>query len=95
MVCKNYTRAYLHALARKEQLGGQLLTYHNIAYQMRLMKDVRNSILDGSFPHFVQNFMQLQYPDGKYDGWVVDSLASVGIHLKTPLKKDETDKMDE
>eukprot|EP01122_Echinamoeba_exundans_P012509 TRINITY_DN5241_c0_g2_i1.p1 TRINITY_DN5241_c0_g2~~TRINITY_DN5241_c0_g2_i1.p1 ORF type:complete len:417 (-),score=53.96 TRINITY_DN5241_c0_g2_i1:3-1217(-) len=95
MVCKNYTRAYLHALARKEQLGGQLLTYHNIAYQMRLMKDLRNAILDGSFPHFVQNFMQLQYPDGKYDGWVVDALASVGIHLKPPTKKDETDKMDE
>lgn len=95
MVCKNYTRSYLHALARKEQLGGQLLTYHNIAYQMRLMKDLRAAIIDGSFPNFVQRFMELQYPDGKYDGWVIDALASVGIRLRPPTKPDDEDKMDE
>lgn len=35
MVCKKYTRAYLHTVAAKEEVGGQLLSYHNIAYQMR------------------------------------------------------------
>jgi queuine tRNA-ribosyltransferase len=34
-VCKKYTRAYLHTVAAKEEVGGQLLSYHNIAYQMR------------------------------------------------------------
>jgi queuine tRNA-ribosyltransferase len=60
MVCQNYTRAYLHQLAGRDQIGGQLLTYHNIAYQMRLMRDMRNAIIDGSFPLFVRNFMKLQ-----------------------------------
>jgi tRNA-guanine family transglycosylase len=34
-VCQKYTRAYLHTVAAKEEVGGQLLSYHNIAYQMR------------------------------------------------------------
>ena len=35
VVCQKYTRAYLHTVAAKEEVGGQLLSYHNIAYQMR------------------------------------------------------------
>ena len=33
--CKNYTRAYIHALvAAKETVGCHLVTIHNIAYQV-------------------------------------------------------------
>jgi queuine tRNA-ribosyltransferase len=75
LVCKNYTRAYLHQLAGKEQIGGQLLTYHNIAYQMRLMRDLRISIIDGSFPQFVRRFMKLQVRVGFFPS-LADALLS-------------------
>lgn len=80
-VCKNYTRSYLHHLIKESTTCGQLLSYHNIAYQMRLMKDIRNTILDGSYPEFVRNFMLQQFPSREYPTWVVDSLNSVGIKL--------------
>lgn len=83
-VCKQYTRAYLHLLAKSEQLSSQLLTFHNLAYQKRLMDDMRSAIIDGSFPSFVIQFMLLQFPDRDYPQWVIDSLASVNINLLTP-----------
>lgn len=84
--CKNYTRSYLHLVAGKET-GAQLITIHNIAYQLRLMTDVRNSIIDGSFPNFVVNFMIEQFPDKNFPGWVRDALLDAGIPLpETPEK---------
>ena len=79
--CKNYTRAYLHLVGAKETIGAQLLTIHNIAYQMRLMGDIRQSILDGSFPQFVQKFMLSQFPQRNYPGWAVDALLDASIEL--------------
>lgn len=85
-VCKNkqYTRAYLHLLSKSDQLIGQLLTIHNLAYQKRLMDDMRAAILDQTFPDFVINFMEGQFPNHDYPEWVKDALSSVGIFLKTP-----------
>lgn len=54
MVCQKYTRAYLHSIANREHLSSQLITYHNIAYQMDLMKNIRNGILEDRYPQFVQ-----------------------------------------
>lgn len=48
-VCTKYSRAFFYTLTKTDdQLLGQLLSQHNIAYQMRLMKDARNAIIDGS-----------------------------------------------
>jgi queuine tRNA-ribosyltransferase len=77
MTCLNYTRAYIHALG-KEQLAGQLLTYHNIRYQMRLMQSIRSAITENRFPTFVQEFMQKQYPKGDYPNWVKEALQAAG-----------------
>lgn len=79
-VCKQYTRAYVHQ-ALKDQVGCQLLTYHNIAYQMRLMGQIRASIVDQTLPQFVRKFMLDQYPAKDYPGWAVDALAAVHIAL--------------
>jgi tRNA-guanine family transglycosylase len=78
MVCKQYTRAYLHTLAGKEALGSQLLTYHNIAYQMNLMRSIRKSIMEGKFPEFVVDFMKKLHPNGNYPKWAVDALNAAG-----------------
>ncbi|OAE24895.1 hypothetical protein AXG93_2931s1380 [Marchantia polymorpha subsp. ruderalis] len=60
MVCKKYTRSYLHTIVTKEALGSQLVSYHNIAYMMKLSQDLHTSILEGRFPRFVQDFLQKQ-----------------------------------
>lgn len=80
--CKNYSRAYIHALLTAEStVGPQLLTLHNIAYLTTLMKRARQSILDGCFPQFVQQFMLQLHPDRTYPKWARDALQQVGIEL--------------
>lgn len=40
--CRDYTRAYLHVLFKENNpLAPQLLSIHNIAYMMRLMRTMR------------------------------------------------------
>jgi len=49
-VCRQYSAAYLRHLYRtKETLGGILATYHNLAFYKNLMRQIRESILDGTF----------------------------------------------
>jgi len=78
--CKNYNRSFIHQQFNL-QLGGQLITIHNIAYQLNLMKRVRQSIIEGTFENFVQSFMLKQFPEKNYPTWVEDALNSVNIKL--------------
>jgi queuine tRNA-ribosyltransferase len=49
-VCKKYSRAYIHHLFRaKELLGIRLVSLHNVAFLLHLMREIRQSIIDGSF----------------------------------------------
>ena len=51
--CQQFSRAYLHHLfAADEMLGPTLLSLHNIAYYLRLMKGARQAILEGRFESF-------------------------------------------
>lgn len=77
-----YTRSYIHSLVNKEPTGCNLISYHNIAYQMNLMKDIRKAIKEGYFPKFVQNFMDEHYPKKDYPKWAVNALDSAGIKLQ-------------
>ena len=52
-----------------------------VPLQLRLMKSLRQSIMEDRFPEFVRNFMRDTYPDGEYPEWAVDALASVNIEL--------------
>ncbi|HMO57795.1 MAG TPA: tRNA guanosine(34) transglycosylase Tgt [Roseiflexaceae bacterium] len=48
--CRRYSRAYIHHLFRsRELLGIRLVSLHNIAFLHRLMREVRTSILQGTF----------------------------------------------
>lgn len=48
--CTHFTRAYLRHLVRaKEILGTVLLTIHNVHFLVTLMREIRNSILNGTF----------------------------------------------
>ena len=51
--CVRHSRAYLHHLFKcAEMLGPMLLTWHNLAYYQRLMRDLRAAIVAGRLQHF-------------------------------------------
>lgn len=54
---KNYTRAYLHTIVQKEAVACHLLTIHNIAYQLTLMRRVRESIMEDRYSQFFFLFL--------------------------------------
>ncbi|XP_067144463.1 queuine tRNA-ribosyltransferase catalytic subunit 1 [Centruroides vittatus] len=79
--CAHYTRAYLHSIVTRETVACHLLSVHNVAFQMNLMRSIRESIKENKFPEFVKEFMQKVYFDRRYPKWVYDALLSVNIHL--------------
>ncbi|XP_067001885.1 queuine tRNA-ribosyltransferase catalytic subunit [Anabrus simplex] len=79
--CKHYTRAYLHSIVTNETVACHLLTVHNVAFQMQLMKSIRESIKVQKFPEFVRSFMLGMFPDKNYPQWIVDALNAVNIKL--------------
>ncbi|THU52642.1 hypothetical protein C4D60_Mb10t06090 [Musa balbisiana] len=83
MVCRNYTRAYLHCIVTKDPMGSQLVSYHNLSYMMRLSKDLHTSIVEGRFPEFVQGFLRVQFPKGDIPEWVCNAMEVAGIDMST------------
>ncbi len=60
--CQNYTSAYLHHLFQSgELLSKTLATIHNERFIVRLVDDIRGSIVDGSFHDFKQEFLANYY----------------------------------
>ncbi|MBD3263601.1 MAG: tRNA guanosine(34) transglycosylase Tgt [Candidatus Omnitrophica bacterium] len=56
-VCRNFSRAYIrHLINVKEMLGVQLLTYHNIFWYNNFLSRIRESISQGNFKEFKENF---------------------------------------
>lgn len=57
--CKNYTKAYLrHLINTGEMLGGMLLSMHNTAFLLRLMRNLRKAIIGGYTMDFVKEFYE-------------------------------------
>ena len=51
--CRQFSRAYLrHLFLTKEMLGPILLSWHNIAFYQKLMRDLRSAILRGEAARF-------------------------------------------
>lgn len=60
--CQNYTCAYLHHLFRAgELLSNTLATIHNERFIVRLVDDIRASIVDGTFHEFKRSFLADYY----------------------------------
>jgi len=51
--------------------------------QLRLMREMRESIVAGRFPEFVRSFFDRMFPSRNYPRWAVDALNSVNIMLST------------
>jgi len=57
--CKNHTRAYIaHLFHGKEMLAGTLASIHNLYFLNKLVADMRQAILDGTFFEFKKEFLK-------------------------------------
>ncbi len=57
--CRNYSKAYLrHLINVGEMLGGMLLSLHNITFLIKLMEDMRESIIGGYYDDFCKEFYE-------------------------------------
>lgn len=55
--CRNFSRAYLHHLQKvNEILGARLNTIHNLHYYLNLMKEIRESLDEGRFTQWREQF---------------------------------------
>ena len=78
--CRTHSRAYVHSVI-KETSACHLLTVHNVAFQLGLMRRVRTAIRAGTFPDFVRGFLRDNYPEGNYPSWAVSALKAVNVEL--------------
>lgn len=57
--CQNYTKAYLcHLFHAKEMLAGTLASVHNLHFIVTLVDTMRQSIYDGTFFKFKEDFLR-------------------------------------
>eukprot|EP00977_Amphora_coffeiformis_P030360 scaffold46492_cov168-Amphora_coffeaeformis.AAC.1 len=81
------SKARLQALLKANNpIAAELITQHNIAYMMNLVRSMRQAILENRFPDYVRKFVGDQFPakDGGGEdtpAWVVDALNAAGISL--------------
>lgn len=56
-VCNRYNRSYIrHLFNVGEYLAGQLITYHNIHFYLRMVEDARNAIFEDRFDEYYKEF---------------------------------------
>jgi queuine tRNA-ribosyltransferase len=61
--CRNFTRAYIrHLFKAEELLAYRLVSIHNLYFLLQFMRDMRQSIFDGTFSEFRREFWQ-RYQD--------------------------------
>ncbi|KAJ0026338.1 hypothetical protein Pint_08386 [Pistacia integerrima] len=99
MVCKNYTRAYIHCLVTKDAMGSQLLSYHNLYYMMQFSRNLHSSIIEGRFPdeqtYLIAEAVALVFglnvkmvwwgwfPKGDVPEWVCNAMEVAGIDISS------------
>ncbi|MDR1852525.1 MAG: tRNA guanosine(34) transglycosylase Tgt [Propionibacteriaceae bacterium] len=67
--CTHYTKAYLHHLFKaKELLAYTLATIHNERFILRMVDNIRASILEGNYQEFKEDFL------GRYYGKPVEGI---------------------
>ncbi|KAM0323448.1 hypothetical protein ACHAQA_008727 [Verticillium albo-atrum] len=77
------TRAFINHNTAKETVAAHLLTIHNVWYQLELMRNARQAIIEDRYPEFVRQFFGnlYGYDKTKYPEWAVGALRGVGVDL--------------
>ncbi len=61
--CRHFSRAYLrHLFVAEELLGYRLATIHNLHFTLTLVRNIRRSILDGTFQDLKAAFLARYHP---------------------------------
>lgn len=82
LACTKYTRSYIHLLTTKDTVGCHLISLHNVAFQLRLMGEIRAAIEKDEFPQWIHQFFAGYFKEkAKYPEWAVNALRSVGVDL--------------
>lgn len=82
--CRRFSRAYLrHLFKAQEILGLRLATIHNLRFILRLMGEIRQSILDGTFTAFQKQFLS-QYRVIPYRAREAQRQRRIANQLKQP-----------
>ena len=64
MVCRRYTRAFLHPLAgRGLPFASNLITYHNVAFMQRLAAQIRDAIREQRMGEYTREAVRRHYPE--------------------------------
>ena len=82
--CKEYTRSYVHLnVTAKDTVGCHLVSNHNVAFQLRLMRKMREAIEKDEFPALIKKFFNGYFggDKAKYPQWSINALKSVGVDL--------------
>lgn len=58
-MCKHFSKAYIRHLLKAGEISALRMTsYHNIYYMKKLMEKIRDSIIDGTFVEFRDDFLR-------------------------------------
>ena len=56
-VCSNYSRSYVrHLFTVGEYLGGQMISFHNLHFYLKMVKEARAAILEDKFDDYYKEF---------------------------------------
>lgn len=56
-VCQNYSRSYIrHLYNVGEYLAGQMISYHNLYFYLKMVKEAREAIINDKFDDYYQSF---------------------------------------
>jgi len=56
-VCSNYSRSYVrHLFTVGEYLGGQMISFHNLHFYLKMVKEARAAILEDRFDDYYKEF---------------------------------------
>ena len=88
--CKNYTRARIHYMLKSSNsIASRLITIHNVSYMMRLVRAMRREIISGTYPQFVDRFLQNFFKSkAYYPRWVCEALEAAGLEAVVRGKKE-------
>eukprot|EP00727_Mastigamoeba_balamuthi_P002670 m51a1_g1240 putative queuine trna-ribosyltransferase (411) ;mRNA; f:553098-554557 len=81
------SRGALHAMlaagaGAAGDVGVELVTQHNVAYQLGLMRKARQAIKDGVFGKFVTSWMLTRYAgEANVPGWIKEALSYAGFPI--------------
>lgn len=80
--CKTTTRSYLSYLFRsKNSVACQLLTVHNLRFQMRFLELIRKAILEQRYPQFIFDVLEYHFGNRRpdYPDWVLRALEILDL----------------